>query len=82
MAAIITANNIRCQTEALIFMIDATLATVESLELKKKPPRWEVLRQRGIAQAGVRWIPEDWPTEKLPHRVAEFRENARQKGIF
>lgn len=39
--------------DALCYMTECTLATVEGLELKSRPPQGELNRQRSIARTGI-----------------------------
>jgi hypothetical protein len=41
---------------ALVYMTDCTLATIESLAMKKTRPVNEYKRQISIAQKGIDWI--------------------------
>jgi len=47
---------IRNVKDALAYMVDCTLATVETMALKKSRPKAEYERQKSIAQTGVNFI--------------------------
>jgi hypothetical protein len=47
---------IRSEGEALVYIVDCTLATVCIMAMKKRPPVYEFKRHIMIAQSGVDWI--------------------------
>lgn len=49
-------ENVSSEVEALVYLTDCTLATVEGLALKKSASKNEFLRQCSMAQFGVSWI--------------------------
>lgn len=51
-------NRVRSPHEALVYMIECTLATVEYMAGLKRPARNEFLRQCNIAQQGLEWLKE------------------------
>jgi hypothetical protein len=68
-------EDVRSPTDAVIYLVDCTLATVEMLALRKNPPRTEYLRQIEIAQVGISWLEEyDVPTKssKISSRINEI----------
>lgn len=52
----ITAQRVRSSEDALVWMTDCTLATVQDLAFRFRPPKAELRRQISIAQHGVDWI--------------------------
>ena len=42
--------------DALVYLTDCTLATVDDLAMRKRPPVREYRRQKNIAQFGIDWI--------------------------
>lgn len=54
--------------KTVIWMTECTLATVESLRMRKTPPKSELLRQIDIAQVGINQI-EKFASDNLHHRV-------------
>ena len=40
--------------DALCYLTECTLATVESYELQKRPPKGEMNRQKNLAEIGLR----------------------------
>jgi len=40
--------------DALCYLTECTLATVESLEIQKRPPKGETARQKNMAEIGIR----------------------------
>jgi hypothetical protein len=51
-------NNVRSPGDALVYLIDCTLATVEHMALKKSRSEGEYRRQQAIAQKGIDWALE------------------------
>lgn len=49
----ISGNDIRSRDEALLYMIECTLATVSDLAGRSRPPKGELSRQIAIAQTGI-----------------------------
>jgi len=49
---------VRNPSDALIYMISCTLATVSDLAMKKNKPKHEYERQISIAQTGLDWLKE------------------------
>lgn len=51
--------------EALTYLVECTLATVQDLAGRSRPPKGELARQISIAQTGLDWVktfvkPGDW----------------------
>lgn len=46
-------KNMRNCEDGLLYLVDCTLATVEGMAMKKKPPAGELTRQIEIAQRGL-----------------------------
>ncbi len=58
--------------EALVYLIDCTLATVQSLATKKSRPAAEFRRQIAIAQKGMLWCRDfNVPLSSRPKEVEE-----------
>lgn len=49
-------NNIRTSNDALIYLTDCTLATVEGMAIKKSRLKSEFIRQISITQVGMDYI--------------------------
>jgi hypothetical protein len=49
------ANSVKTTDEALAYMLDCTLATVETLAMKKSRTKSEFARQIAIAQQCLEW---------------------------
>lgn len=49
-------HDVRDVAGALAYMTDCALATVCTLAMRKAPPKAELARQVGIAQAGLDWM--------------------------
>lgn len=64
-------RNSRDVTEALARMVEATLATAESMAMKTRPPRKEIERQVGIAQIGLDWLRQDVDRVLLGERTKQ-----------
>lgn len=47
---------IKSRDEALIFVVECGLATIEHLSGLARPPKGELQRQISIAQTGINWI--------------------------
>ena len=47
---------VRCPADALVYITDCSLATVERLAMLKSRSKHEYSRQISIAQAGVDWL--------------------------
>ena len=62
-------NNIQTTEDALEFMIECTLATVDDLSMKKKPPVGEYSRQIRIAQRGLDHLPDSRSCSGRTHNV-------------
>lgn len=43
-------------SDALCYLTECTMATVESLELQKRPPKGETARQKNMAEIGIRHL--------------------------
>ena len=79
---------------ALGYMIECTLATVDDLSMRAKPPVGELRRQIGIAQAGVDFIrfnlSKEEEEEACKHgnrfgkntRLAEVLEQGGEVGVW
>lgn len=46
---------VRSPEDALVYMIDCTLATIQSMAMRKSKSRSEYKRQISIAQTGIDW---------------------------
>lgn len=51
-------QRVKTPEQALVYLVDCTLATVEDLAMKKSRPKGEYRRQIKIAQTGIDWIKE------------------------
>ena len=69
----LTAENVYTTEQALIYMVECTLATVSSMAMKKSRPKGEYARQISIAQNGVKWVRSvsPFPKDQTP-RVREI----------
>lgn len=71
--------------EALIYVIDCTLATVSKLSLLKNPPKNELKRQIGIAQKGINFMSRfdiDYSgtrAEEITGTVQEWSDEIRER---
>lgn len=50
--------DVRTPADALLYLTDCTLATVEGLAMRKSAPKGELKRQIEMAQTAVNWIRE------------------------
>lgn len=48
--------DVRTPEQALVYLVDCTLATVSSMAMKKSRPKGEYERQIRIARTGILWI--------------------------
>lgn len=63
---------VRTEGDALVYMIDCTLATITQMAMRKSRPVGEFNRQISIAQKGLRWAMEfKVPLDSRPKDVAE-----------
>jgi len=51
-------RNVRSPEDALVYLVDCTLATVSSMAMKKSRTKGEFQRQISIAQKGLNWLRE------------------------
>lgn len=69
-------HSVKNSEQALVWMTDCTLATVEGLAMRSRPPKGELDRQIEIAQQGIDWIkqmgitPTDRPAEIIEKNVS------------
>lgn len=49
-------HEIRNEGDALVYLTDCTLATVETLAMRKTPPKAELSRQMSMAEHAISWI--------------------------
>ncbi len=49
-------ESVRTEAEALVYLVDCTLATVCDMAMKKSRPVYQYKRHISIAQTGVTWI--------------------------
>lgn len=64
--------------DALVYLTDCTLATVDDLAMRKRPPVREYRRQKNIAQFGIDWIqtmPEIPRASRVKDVIDEFAGN-------
>lgn len=52
----LTSQRLHSPEDALAYMTECTLATVDDLASKSKPKKSELSRQISIAQTGVEWV--------------------------
>lgn len=52
----LTSKNIRSRDDALVFLTECCLATLDHLVDLSRPPKQEIERQISIAQTGIDWI--------------------------
>lgn len=52
----LTADRVTSPGEALSYLTDCTLATVEDLAFRARPPKAELKRQIDIAQKSIDWM--------------------------
>lgn len=75
-----TVNDIQCVDEALAYMTECELATVEELAVRKTKSRRAYDRHIAIAQVGVDWLvrSQDWVIEMTcrPRVITENYEGS------
>ena len=49
-------EQVQTPEQALVYITDCTLATVDKLAMKTNPPRGELKRQISIAETSIAWI--------------------------
>lgn len=52
----LTNKTLRSSEEALTYLVECTLATVQDLAGRSRPPKGELARQISIAQTGIDWV--------------------------
>jgi hypothetical protein len=52
----LTHKTLHSREEALAYLTECTLATVQDLAGRSRPPKGELARQVSIAQTGVDWV--------------------------
>lgn len=52
----LTSSRITSSEEALTYLVECTLATVQDLAGRSRPPKRELSRQISIAQTGIDWV--------------------------
>lgn len=52
----LTNKTLRSSEEALTYLVECTLATVQDLAGRSRPPKAELARQISIAQTGIDWV--------------------------
>jgi hypothetical protein len=52
----LTKGRVHNSSEALVYMTECTLATVDMLSDKSRPPKHELERQIDLAQSAIDWI--------------------------
>ena len=67
----LSADNISNNSEALIFLTEFTLASLEHLDDASRPNKNEIRRHIAIAQFGIQWIATE-PRERYSPRVHEI----------
>jgi hypothetical protein len=63
-------DQVKNERDALAYIVDCTLATVESLALKRNPPVRELDRQIAIAQHAIDWM----VAFNVPHQSTRAEE--------
>lgn len=65
--------DVRCPLDAVAYMTDCTLATVERMSHSKRRPKREWQRQIDLAQHGILWMEEYGATVSEHDRAYEVR---------
>ena len=52
----LTSKNLSNRDEAMAYLVECTLATVQDLAGRSRPPKGELARQISIAQTGIDWV--------------------------
>jgi len=65
-------HEIRTEGDALVYLADCTLATVETLAMRKSPPKAELERQVMMASDAIRWI-DQFGLNSTGTRVADVK---------
>lgn len=52
---LLTNDTVGSREDALIYLTECTLATIQSLAMMSRPPKLELERQISIAQVGINW---------------------------
>jgi hypothetical protein len=71
-------HTVRTPGEALAYIVDCTLATVETLAMKKSRSKAEFERQVAMGQSGVDWMRSmkvDFSTTRAKEVVESFNGN-------
>jgi hypothetical protein len=59
--------------QALAYLVDCTLATVQNMAMKKSRPKGEYARQISIAQIGVNWM-KDFKIDPKGTRAEDIQD--------